>query len=63
MNRLLRKHEIPNYEEKAKLLREKGWDTWYHDDNWIKKEWIDQGKKIDMMGRSTESACKIENLL
>lgn len=28
---------------------------WYHDDNWIKTEWIHQGKKYDMMGRSTEN--------
>ena len=31
-----------------------GWETWYHDDNWIKTEWIKQGKKIDMMGRTTD---------
>jgi hypothetical protein len=56
MNRLKYKHEIPSYEEKAKVLKENGWETWYDDDNWIKTEWRDQGKKIDMMGRSTESA-------
>jgi len=27
------KHEIENYEDKAKVLRENGWETWYHDDN------------------------------
>lgn len=54
MNRLKRKHEIPNYEEKAKILRENGWETWYNDDNWIKTEWIEQGKRYDYMGRSTE---------
>lgn len=54
MNRLKYKHEIPNYEEKAKVLRENGWEPWYNDDNWIKTEWYDQGKKVDMMGRSTE---------
>jgi len=55
MNRLKHKHEIPNYEEKVKVLKENGWETWYHDDNWIKTEWVEQGKKIDMMGRSTEN--------
>lgn len=54
MNRLKYKHEIPNYEEKAKVLCENGWETWYNDDNWIKTEWIEQGKKYDMMGRSTD---------
>jgi len=33
MSRLKEKHEIENYEMKAKLLRENGWETWYHDDN------------------------------
>ena len=56
MSRLKCKHEIPAYEEKAKVLKDNGWETWYNDDNWIKTEWYDQGKKIDMMGRSTESA-------
>ena len=40
------KHEIPNYEEKAKILSENGWEPWYNDDNWIKTEWYDQGKKL-----------------
>jgi len=34
------KNEIENYEEKSKVLQENGWVTWYHDDNWIKTEWI-----------------------
>lgn len=54
MNRLKYKHEIPNYFEKAKVLNQNGWEPWYHVDNWIKTEWYDQGKKVDMMGRSTE---------
>ena len=55
---LKNKNEIENYEEKAKVLRENGWETWYHDDNWIKTEWIEQGKKIDMMGRDTDDIYK-----
>jgi DNA polymerase elongation subunit (family B) len=43
-----------SYEEKATILRENGWETWYNDDNWIMTEWIKQGKKYDMMGRSTD---------
>jgi hypothetical protein len=54
MSRLKEKHEIENYEEKAKLLRENGWQTLWHDDNWIKIEWFHQGKKVDMMGRETD---------
>tara|TARA_B110000908_G_C9857715_1_gene272718 strand:+ start:143 stop:349 length:207 start_codon:yes stop_codon:yes gene_type:complete len=56
---LKEKHQINNYEEKAKLLKENGWVTWYHDDNWIKTEWIEQGKKIDMMGRDTDDVYEI----
>ena len=51
---LKKKHEIENYEEKSNILRANGWETWYHDDNWLKTEWQEQGKKIDMMGRSTD---------
>ena len=51
---LKRKEEIENYEEKSKILRENGWETWYNDDNWIKTEWIEQGIKYDYMGRSTD---------
>jgi hypothetical protein len=60
---LKNKHEIENYEEKSKILHENGWETWYHDDNWIKTEWWEQGKKIDMMGRSTDDVYEdiIEN--
>lgn len=51
---LKKKSEIETYEEKAKVLKENGWETWYDDDNWIKTEWIEQSKKYDMMGRSTD---------
>ena len=29
---LKEKNEIENYEEKSKVLRENGWETWYNDD-------------------------------
>jgi hypothetical protein len=48
------KDEITNYEEKAKVLHENGWYTWYHDDNWIKKEWVEKGLKYDTMGQETD---------
>lgn len=54
MGLLKNKNEIDNYEEKAELLRACGWETWYHVDNWIKTEWIEEGRKYDMMGRSTD---------
>ena len=50
------KKDIENYEEKAKFLEENGWETWYNDDNWIMTEWVEQGKAIDRMGCSTDSA-------
>ena len=56
---LKQKHEIKDYDKKSKLLKENGWETWYHDDNWIKTEWVEQGKRIDMMGRSTDSVWKL----
>ncbi len=49
---------IDNYEEKAKILRENGWETWYHKDNWVKTQWQLEGKKIDWMGLSTDEAFK-----
>ena len=54
MSGLKNKNEIPLYEEKAKVLKENGWEPWYHDDNWIKTKWIEQGLKYDMMGMPTE---------
>lgn len=54
MSRLRSKYEIDNYEEKAKVIQENGWENWYHDDNWIKPEWIEQGLRYEYMGRSTE---------
>lgn len=51
---LKRKNQIKNYKAKARILRAGGWETWYHDDNWVKTEWINEGRKIDMMGRSTD---------
>lgn len=53
---LKRKHEIPNYDEMDKFLRENGWDTWYNDDNQIKTEWCEQGKRYEYMGRGTIDA-------
>jgi hypothetical protein len=51
------KNQIENYELKAKVLRENGWDTWYHDDNWIRLEWYDNLKiRIDYAGVSTDQA-------
>ena len=52
------KNEILNYEEKAKVLRENGWDTYYHDDNWIKIKWIAEGKRYDVMGYETDDVYK-----
>ncbi len=51
---LKQKNEIENYEDKAKVLRENGYETWYHDDNWIETEWIEQGKAYDTTGNSTD---------
>ncbi len=51
---LKNKDEIENYEMKSKFLMDNGWETWYHDDNWIKTEWIEQGKAYDRMGGPTD---------
>ena len=61
---LKERYEIENYDDKANLLRANGWDTWYHDDNWINTEWEKQGKAIDRMGMSTDLAYTyVNNLL
>jgi len=41
---LLKQNTKLKLRRKSKLLRENGWETWYHDDNWIKTEWYEQGK-------------------
>ena len=53
---LRNREEIENYEEKSKALKENGWETWYHPDNWIRTEWYDQGIRIDYAGVSTDEA-------
>ena len=53
---LKEKHQIENYEEKAKILQKNGWEIWYHVDNWIRTEWIKQEKPYDKMGISTDDA-------
>jgi hypothetical protein len=53
---LKKKEQIENYEEKSKILCENGWETWYHDDNWIKIEWREQGRRFDYMGKTTDEA-------
>lgn len=53
---LKKKEQIENYEEKSKVLCENGWETWYHDDNWIKIAWLEQGRRIDYMGKTTDEA-------
>ena len=59
MSKLKEKYEIPSYEEMAKVLRANGWQTWYHNDNWVNVKWYDEGKDVSMMGRSTKSAFKL----
>ena len=54
MAKLREKHEIENYEEKAKFLRENGWETYHHVDNWVMSEWFFEPKNILMMGRDTD---------
>ena len=44
----------PSKQEKEELARKHGWEQWYHDDNWIKTEWIEQSKSVDRMGDSTD---------
>lgn len=57
---LKNKSEIENYEDKAKYLRENGWVTWYHDDNWVRIEYFDSPHGPDRAGTSTDSAYKSE---
>lgn len=53
---LKNRNEIENYDLKSKVLKENGYETWYHDDNWIKTEWVNNGIKIDYAGIPTDVA-------
>ena len=49
--------EIEDYDLKAKTLRDNGWETYYHEDNWVMKVWWNNPKyAVDRMGRSTDAA-------
>lgn len=56
MNREECAAKIPDYEIKAEILRGDGWVTYMSEDNWIKKDWIEQGEPYEWMGYSTENA-------
>lgn len=57
MAMLKSKAEIENYDKKAELLRRNGWDTLWHDDNWVKDEWKKDPKmNIDWAGLETDKA-------
>lgn len=43
-----------DYKVMARRLREHGWTTWYHPDNWVKEDW--DGKHREWGGLSTEAA-------
>ena len=57
---LKNKEDIPNYEEKAKFLQANGWQTWYHDDNWVQDKHFDSPYGPDRAGCSTEVAYEWE---
>jgi hypothetical protein len=44
----------PSKQEKEELAREHGWEQWYHDDNWIKTEWLKKGMKVEYSGVSLD---------
>ena len=44
----------PSKQEKEKLAREHGWEQWYHDDNWIRTEWLKKGMKVEYAGVSLD---------
>mgnify|MGYP003628261513 CR=1 FL=1 len=48
------KNKIENYEEKAKFLNENGYETWYHDDNWVHKSSFKSPYGPDRAGNSTD---------
>jgi hypothetical protein len=49
------KIEIENYEEKAKFLKENGYVTWYHDDNWVHQKYFKTPHGPDRAGDSTDN--------
>lgn len=54
------KEEIVDYEIKAKYLRDNGWVTNWHYDNWILSEDLGKGLPTEYMGQSTDSAYRYE---
>ena len=44
----------PSKQEKEELAREHGWEQWYHDDNWIRTEWLKKGMKVEYSGVSLD---------
>jgi hypothetical protein len=44
----------PSKQEREELARQHGWEQWYHDDNWIKTEWLKKGMKVEYSGKSLD---------
>lgn len=44
----------PSKQEREDLARKHGWEQWYHDDNWIKTEWLKKGMKVEYSGVSLD---------
>ena len=55
---LTSKDQIPNYEKMACVLRENGYETWYHDDYWVHKSYYHMYHGFDNSGNSTEHLYK-----
>lgn len=59
-------YRTASYEEMIEFLTANGWETLWHEDNWIKTQWRnDPTKNIDTCGYSTENAyikCRYEKL-
>jgi hypothetical protein len=44
----------PSKQKKEEIAREHGWEQWYHDDNWIRTEWLKKGMKVEYSGVSLD---------
>lgn len=41
-------------QEREEIARKHGWEQWYHDDNWIRTEWLKKGMKVEYSGVSLD---------
>lgn len=47
---------MSDYDRKAQFLKDRGWETLWSDDNWVKTGWYETIANIDWAGLCTHKA-------